>query len=445
LKKDSKLSMHVPAVGNLSWRTPRKEKDPEVEKPEKQNIPSDPVLKKEELPSTHETIEEDSSKAVDILEDMNHLCAKALQAQLIGDETAYHKAIENIAKKQSDIKAIVVPRFDHRGRPLPASSGHQDRRGKRRKRGTNDEENVSLKTLISQEKGEEIGDYNMDFVNHMTKDQQWMESGFDGESASRKKNKNSEEKSRQRAIASHKKFNNLLENCWFCFENPNIDKKLIVSLGEHTYLALPKKQRLIEGHCLIIPLKHCISIATADEEVWEEIQFFKKSLIKMFSYHKKEVIFMETIVNLKKNFHTFIDCIPLPKKTAQAAPGYFKKALLESEAEWTDNRKLIDTTGRGIRRSVPKELPYFNVEFGVKQGFAHIVESTDFPTHFGKEILGGMLELPHNLWKKPKDEDSEVLRKQVLKFIDDYKAFDWTVNLEGGDYQDSGKQDAVGT
>jgi len=145
---------------------------------------------------------------------------------------------------------------------------------------------------------------------------------------SRKNRKNPEDRHRQRAIASHKKFNNLLENCWFCFENPNIDKKLIVALGEHTYLALPKKQRLVEGHCLIIPLKHCISIATSDEEVWEEIQFFKKSLIKMFGDNKKEVIFMETIVNLKKNFHTFIDCIPIPKKIAQAATGYFKKRVI---------------------------------------------------------------------------------------------------------------------
>jgi len=54
-----------------------------------------------------------------------------------------------------------------------------------------------------------------------------------------------------------------------------------------------------------------------------------------------------------------------------------------------------------------------------------------------------MLELSHTLWKKPKDEDPEVLRKQVLKFIEDYKVYDWTVNLEGGDYQEPESKEAT--
>jgi len=45
--------------------------------------------------------------------------------------------------------------------------------------------------------------------------------------------------------------------------------------------------------------------------------------------------------------------------------------------------------------------------------------------------------------KKPKDEDPEVLRKQVLKFIEDYKVYDWTVNLEGGDYQEPESKEAT--
>jgi len=124
---------------------------------------------------------ETDNKPVEIMEDMNHLCAKAIRAQLLGNEIAYHEAFSKIEKKKSEIKDIIVTRFDNRGRPIPQSYGHQDRKGKRRKHDINNEDNISLKTIISQEKGEEIEDYNMDFINQITKNKQWMESGYDEE------------------------------------------------------------------------------------------------------------------------------------------------------------------------------------------------------------------------------------------------------------------------
>ena len=40
---------------------------------------------------------------------------------------------------------------------------------------------------------------------------------------------------------------------------------------------------------------------------------------------------------------------------------------------------------KGIRRSIPKNFPYFSVEFGMGGGFAHVIEDrSQFPEHFGK-------------------------------------------------------------
>ncbi len=66
--------------------------------------------------------------------------------------------------------------------------------------------------------------------------------------------------------------NSILENCWFCFDNPKIDKSLIVALGNAVYLALPKRGRLTDGHCFIIPMAHTVAINMTEEDVWEEIQ-----------------------------------------------------------------------------------------------------------------------------------------------------------------------------
>lgn len=64
---------------------------------------------------------------------------------------------------------------------------------------------------------------------------------------------------------------------------------------------------------------------------------------------------------------------------------FFQKAILESDSEWAHNKKLIDTSKKGLIGSIPKGLPYFSVEFGLDGGFAHVVEDEHlFPQYFGK-------------------------------------------------------------
>ncbi len=66
--------------------------------------------------------------------------------------------------------------------------------------------------------------------------------------------------------------NKMLENCWFCYDNPQIDKSLIICLGNFSYLALPKRGRLTPGHCLWIPMQHAMATTGVEEQVWEELQ-----------------------------------------------------------------------------------------------------------------------------------------------------------------------------
>lgn len=102
---------------------------------------------------------------------------------------------------------------------------------------------------------------------------------------------------------------------------------------------MPKRGTLLEGHCLLVPMQHTVSMTQAEEEIEIEIQMFKKSLIAMvregrpayrslrlcqFAKEKKEPIFMETVPNLKRNRHTFIEVVPLPAAAVSIAQGYFK-------------------------------------------------------------------------------------------------------------------------
>ena len=62
-----------------------------------------------------------------------------------------------------------------------------------------------------------------------------------------------------------------------------------------------------------------------------------------------------------------------------------QKAILESDEEWAQNKKLLDLSKKDIRRSIPKGFSYFAVDFGLQAGFAHVIENEDkFSSSFGK-------------------------------------------------------------
>ncbi|CAG8595164.1 12615_t:CDS:2 [Racocetra fulgida] len=144
------------------------------------------------------------------------------------------------------------------------------------------------------------------------------------------------------------------------------------------------------------------------------------------------VIFMETVVNLKYQNHTVIECIPMPWDLAQDAPAYFKEGIMESGGEWSQNKKLVDTSKTGFRRSMVKELPYFHVWFGLDKGFGHVIEKEkSFPRWFGKEIVAGVCDLPPDVWRRPKKQNPRDNSTRVSEFMKKWKKWDWTTILEG--------------
>jgi hypothetical protein len=53
--------------------------------------------------------------------------------------------------------------------------------------------------------------------------------------------------------------------------------------------------------------------------------------------------------------------------------------------EWSTNKKLVELAGKGVRRAIPKGLPYFAVCFGDDDGFGHVIEEEkDFPNNFAQ-------------------------------------------------------------
>lgn len=118
-----------------------------------------------------------------------------------------------------------------------------------------------------------------------------------------------------------------------------------------------------------------------------------------------------------------IDCVP--HKDFEMAPFYFKKAIQESEREWSTNKQLVTLRDKDLQRSIPKGLPYFWVQFSVDSGFAHVIEEQDrFPANFAHEIIGGMLQLDARMWRHKRKEHNPIARVQQV--ADWWKPFDCT-------------------
>ena len=55
-----------------------------------------------------------------------------------------------------------------------------------------------------------------------------------------------------------------------------------------------------------------------------------KCLMRMFAEEDKGVIFYETVLTLKYQKHTFIECVPVPWVEFEVLPGYFRVGDLVS-------------------------------------------------------------------------------------------------------------------
>uniref|UniRef100_A0A7N6FJS0 CWF19-like protein 2 n=1 Tax=Anabas testudineus TaxID=64144 RepID=A0A7N6FJS0_ANATE len=344
---------------------------------------------------------------------------------------------------------MLLFRTDESGRawPVKGPSGIQEPHGGRRKkkpiethvdgervRYFQDDDNVGLQEMVRREKMSSAQDQNALYSRMAAKmmgktdgDNYTLDDMFVSSAAQRESEGREEERMRNRAIGESRRLAASMDKCHHCFSSQELQKHLIVAIGSKVYLSLPAGLSMTEGHCLICPLQHHCSATGLDEDVWSEMQLFRRTLVRMFESQELDCVFMETHMNPRRRLHMVLECIPLPRELGDMAPIYFKKALMECDEEWAMNKKIVDLSSKDIRQAVPRGLPYFAVDFGLQGGFAHVIENEQkFPHYFGKEVLGGMMDLEPRRWRKLIRENFDDQRKKVLQFAQWWKPYDCT-------------------
>ncbi|EIN12832.1 hypothetical protein PUNSTDRAFT_82258 [Punctularia strigosozonata HHB-11173 SS5] len=380
----------------------------------------------------------------------------------------------------------VLPSLDGRGRlydtGAPGSSSKDDRPpppGNRRKkekvetrdpktgeivRYNADDDTLTLGDMLRQEKfgagASDQKDMDVEFAKQImtdggfTNDLDYIDDN--AEKLGRKKMR-SDAMKRQFAINDYKRTQKVLATCPFCFgEDDSPPQAPVVALGTRVYLSRTLNEELVDGHCLIVPIQHHLTMLEGDDDVWDEVKNFMKCLMRMFAEQDKGVVFYETVLSLKQQKHTFIECVPLPWEQFEEIPGYFRESILSSELEWSQHKKLIDFSARpgGFRRAMVPNLPYFMVQFDYKgeKGYGHVIEGVsegdkapeeeggldegekgggEFPRYFAGEIIGNVLDIEPRKWRRPRRIEFRRNKERVVNFRTMYQKFDWTGMIEG--------------
>jgi len=427
----------------------------EREKKESSSSSSDSEPENDKAKEKVENVEEEQRPVIMSAKDLNALAAKIVKAEIMGnDEVAEQLKAKLTAARDARAKIVAnggnpdemeekVEIVTKIKRDTPGMSGRvrktkvETHEGGQRVRYFGDDDKYDLKQMFEREKMDTAEDQNGLFsrlagkAEHEKATDEWdMDDMLVDKAAGKQNSQQENEKRVNKALSEQISHDKTLEDCKWCIGSRRSNKHLMISMGKSVYLAVPGHTSLVEGHCLIVPMGHCSAGTALDEDVWQEVQEFRKALTRMFNAQGEDCVFFETAMGLKKKPHMVIECAPMEREMGDLAPMYFQKAIQECETEWANNIKLIKLKEKNIARSVPKGLPYFHVDFGMDCGFAHVIEDEPaFSKRFAHEIIGGMLDVEARTFRNPMWEQFDAQKQKVIGFGNMWKDFDWTKTL----------------
>lgn len=374
---------------------------------------------------------------------MNEIGAKIVKAELMGNTKLIEKLTDKLnrakehkknnknapQKKEQGQVILTLSTVSGMSRPIKEgerSNRHHDKKKKKkivthdsgeRTRYYPDDGKYDIKQMFESEKFSDGKEQDIEFAKAISKVKESQHTDMaDIFSDTIRKEKVKKTNEREEAIREAQRMEKVLDSCYNCFDSPKMNKDLIVYVGKTIYLAIPYHEALIPHHLVISTIQHVPCATMIDEEIWEEFKILKKALTKFFFDEKKEdVIFFETVKYLNRRPHMEVQLIA--SKEFEMIQFYFKKAIQESE-KLTINKKLVDIKGdKTIRSSIPRGLPYFWIDFG-STGMAHLIENQEeFPSNFAQEIIGGMLNLDVNRWRRPRKEFQPAKRAQYFNSL----------------------------
>lgn len=383
---------------------------------------------------------------------LNRLRAQMMKAKLRRDpdaaklEEEYNRASAIFV--ESGPKTVALGAMENRMLAGPRAEAKQVETKRGRERGNLEEnEDMTIEQMVQEEKRTkgQSGGEGMRLAERIAKDSKFDDDlEYMDENAGKlaKRVHKSEVNLKNLAINEFQKVNRILDACPLCYHDDTGKAPVapVISLGTRVYLTLPTEPEVSDGGAVIVPLAHHKNLLSCDDDEWEEMRNFMKSLTRMYHEQGREVVFYENAAAPHRHPHAAMTAVPIPYEEGETIPAYFKEAFLTSDEEWSQHKKVIDTGAKAreglgraaFRRSIAKEAPYFHVWFSLDGGLGHVVEDAGrWPKGdlFAREVIGGVLDVgPEIIKKQGKWRKGDG---RVEGFKKRWRKFDWTRVLEG--------------
>ncbi|XP_063784574.1 CWF19-like protein 1 isoform X2 [Pseudophryne corroboree] len=209
--------------------------------------------------------------------------------------------------------------------------------------------------------------------------------------------------------------------CWFCLASPEVEKHLVVSIGEDCYVALAKGG-LTSDHILILPIGHYQAMVDLSSEVVEECEKYKASLKKFYKAKGKRYVMFERNY---RSHHLQLQVVPLPLDCCTTED--IKESFIIQAQE--QNIELLEIPQHtDIKQIVQPGTPYFYVELDTGEKLFHRIKK-NFPLQFGREVLASeaLLNIPTRAdWKACKLSHEEE-EDQAKSFRREFEPFDFSL------------------
>ncbi|KAH8336930.1 hypothetical protein KR059_008551, partial [Drosophila kikkawai] len=201
------------------------------------------------------------------------------------------------------------------------------------------------------------------------------------------------------------------EKCWFCLSSPDVEKHLIITVGEHFYLALAKGP-INKNHVMILSTKHVPCAAQLSPEDWEELDKFKAALRKFFKSLGQVVCFTERHY---KSVHLQINVLAFEEGYAWKIKHSFEDKAEEFNLEF-ETLPALDSV-----KMLPEMGPYFLAELPDDSTLI-TRQMKHFPIHFARDVFCSENLL--NCDEKVNWKECLLERDEEVAYVEDFrKAF----------------------
>lgn len=147
----------------------------------------------------------------------------------------------------------------------------------------------------------------------------------------------------------------------------------------------------------------------------------------------QECLFLETALHTQgADSHAQVHCVPVSPAVFAQAPMVFKQELAQAEPDSQHGAKgTIDTSEKGLRRSIPAHFPYVHVQFGYRKGLLHVVddEAHVAKAALGRKVLLGLTGQEEQMHGRAKQAAGSLKTRQDA-FLRAWDSFDWTRQLD---------------